>query len=194
MSSAAARRNRAPILSVLREVLPEQGSVLEVASGTGEHISYFATAMPWVLWQPSDISAEHVESIRAWSRASGAQNLLPPLALDVCANSWPATRFDAVLCFNMVHIAPWAACLALLAGSARVLRRGGVLVTYGPYKRDGSHTAPSNAAFDESLRARDPSWGVRDIADMERAAGHRLALEAVRAMPANNFTLIWRRR
>ncbi|HET9622692.1 MAG TPA: DUF938 domain-containing protein [Kofleriaceae bacterium] len=192
----AAARNREPIAAVLGRVLPARGAVLEIASGSGEHAVWFARAFPGVQWQPSDPSPEARASIAAWRAEAGLANLAPPIALDVSA-AWPADApdgpLDAVVCINMVHIAPWAATLGLFAGAARVLAPGGLLFTYGPYRFAGAFTAESNAAFDRSLRARDPAWGVRDVDDLEAAArAHGLALRETVAMPANNHALIFR--
>lgn len=193
LSAPATERNRGPILEVLERVLPRPGRVLEVASGTGEHAVFFARSLPGVEWAPSDPDPDHRASIAAWTEHLGVGNVAAPLALDV-RGAWPDGPFDAVFCANMIHIAPWEACLGLLAGTARTLRPGGPLVMYGPYMRDGAHTAPSNAAFDASLRQRDPSWGVRDLGDVVAvAASHGLALEAVVEMPANNLTVVYRR-
>jgi hypothetical protein len=189
----AAERNAAPILAVLRDELPATGDVLEIASGSGQHAVAFAGAMPRITWQPSDPDADAVDSIAGWREASGLPNVREPLTLDV--HAWPATvRADAIVCINMIHIAPWSAALALLDGAARTLAPGAPLVTYGPYRFAGAFTAPSNAAFDQSLRARDPRWGVRDVRDLVAEAHARgLALRRIVAMPANNHTLVFRR-
>ncbi len=187
-------RNREPILAVLRRVLPREGLVLEIASGSGEHAAYFAKEMPALRWQPTDPDAAAHASIAAHRAADGVPNLLPPLRLDVTAEAWPVERADAVLCINMIHISPWQATEGLLAGTARVLRKDGVLYLYGPYKIDGRHTAPSNHDFDVSLRAQNPQWGIRDLAEVtELAESHNLALAETVAMPANNFSVIFRR-
>ena len=194
MTSPAAARNRDPILAVLREVLPATGTVLEIASGTGEHAVHVAAALPGLTWQPSDIDEDALGSIAAHCARARLPNLMPPLRLDVTALSWPVSGADALVCINMLHIAPWAAAEGLMAGAARVLAPGSVLYLYGPFKQDGRHTAPSNAAFDASLRARDPQWGVRDtgeVADLARR--HGFALDRQVAMPANNLSLIFRR-
>ncbi|HUS66361.1 MAG TPA: DUF938 domain-containing protein [Kofleriaceae bacterium] len=189
----AAERNAEPILEVLRRVLPQRGLVVEVASGSGYHAGVFARALPELAWQPTDRDPDGLASIAAWVDAAALPNLRAPLRLDVTA-PWPVERADAVLCINMIHIAPWTSAIALLDGAARVLPAGAPLVTYGPYRFDGVFTAPSNADFDASLRARDPGWGVRDVADLRREAAARgLALEEEVAMPANNHTLIFRR-
>ncbi len=193
--SPATGRNRDPILAVLRRVLPPKGVVLEIASGTGEHAVYFARNLPDLVWQPSDPDAESRESIAAWTDASGAANVRPPLDLDAAAPSWPIERADAVVCINMVHIAPWRATEGLLSGAARILPAGGVLYLYGPYKRDGRHTAPSNEAFDGDLRQRNPEWGVRDIAEVRNVASvFGLRLQEVAEMPANNLSVVFDRR
>lgn len=154
----AAERNRDPILAVLRRHLPAEGLVLEVASGTGQHAVHFAAALPGLVFQPSDPDSSARASIDAWAAASGLPNLRPALDLDAGAEDWPALSPVAVLCINMIHISPWAATRGLLAGSARVLPAGGVLLLYGPYRRDDVETAPSNEEFDRSLRRRNPAW------------------------------------
>lgn len=190
----AVARNREPILAVLRRVLPRQGLALEVASGSGEHVAFFAAALPELTWQPSDPDVRARASIAALRAASGAPNLLPPLALDAAAPLWPVTEAAAIVCINMIHIAPWSAAEGLMAGAARVLPAGGVLYLYGPYKEAGRHIAPSNAAFDADLRARDPRWGVRDLeAVIALALRHGLAHQETVAMPANNRSVVFRR-
>ncbi|MCB4822391.1 DUF938 domain-containing protein [Roseicella aerolata] len=190
----ATARNRDPILAVLRRHLPETGRLLEVSSGTGEHAVHFAAAFPGLLWQPTDPDPAARASIAAWAAEARLPNLLPPLDLDAAAEAWPVTQADAVLCINMIHIAPWEAGLGLLRGAARLLPPGGPLVLYGPYRRGGQHTAPSNAAFDEGLRAQDPRWGVRNLEDVaEAAAAAGFGAPIVEAMPANNLTVIFRR-
>jgi SAM-dependent methyltransferase len=194
LHAAATARNREPILDVLRRVLPATGLVLEIASGTGQHAAFFACALPALRWQPSDVYEPHLASIRAWSAASGADNIAAPLPLDVERQPWPVTHADAILNINMIHIAPWSATAALFEGAARILAPGGVLFLYGPFMRNGQHTADSNQRFDERLRGEDPRWGVRDLADVERvanAADFRLA--EVVPMPANNLSLVFRR-
>ena len=186
----ATQVNREPILAVLRRVLPESGLVLEVASGTGEHAPFFAAALPRLTFQPTDADPAHLASIAAWRE--GVSNVLPPLALDAAAATWPVDRADAVLCVNLIHIAPWAAGLGLLAGAARVLPAGGPLVLYGPFKRGGRHLSERNAAFDASLRAQDPAWGVRDVDDVVAVAAE-LELDETVDMPSNNLMLILRR-
>lgn len=194
MHAPASDRNREPILAVLRRVLPPEGLVLEIASGTGQHAVFFGEKLPGLEWQPSDPSADARVSIAAWIAERSLPNVRPPLELDVTRWPWPITYADAILNVNMIHIAPWEACEGLLRGAARVLEPGAPLVVYGPYKRGGVHTAPSNEAFDESLRSRDPDWGVRDLDDVaELAAARGLALEEVVEMPANNLTVVYRR-
>jgi SAM-dependent methyltransferase len=187
-------RNREPILAVLRRVLPAQGLALEIASGSGEHAIYFAQQLPALTWQPSDPDAEALASIAAHRAAAGVPNVLAPLRLDVTAEPWPLERAEAIVCNNMIHIAPWAAAEGLFAGAGRVLSAAGVLYLYGPYRIDGRHTAPSNEAFDARLRAQDPLWGVRDLADVTVLADrHGLVLAETIAMPANNLSVIFRR-
>jgi hypothetical protein len=192
--SPPAQRNCQPILSVLSQVLPQQGTVLEVASGSGEHAVFFAPRLPQLLWQPSDLAEENLRSILAWQQAQPAANLLPPLLLDASAADWPIAQAAAIVNINMIHISPWAACLGLLAGAQRILPSGGVLYLYGPYQRGGRHTAPSNAAFSAMLTQQNPAWAVRDLDDVSRAAtAHGLTLTAQIEMPANNLSLIFTR-
>lgn len=187
-------RNRDPILDVLRRVLPPKGLVLEVASGSGEHAAYFAQNLPAIGWQPTDQDQQALASAAAHRAGAELPNLLPPLPLDVTAAQWPVDRADAVICCNMIHIAPWAACEGLIAGSARVLPTGGLLYLYGPYKIGGRHTAPTNQAFDERLRAQNPAWGIRDLDDVTAlAARFGFALAETVSMPANNLSVIFRR-
>ena len=187
-------RNRDPILEVLRRALPPQGSVLEIASGSGEHAAYFAERLPSLTWQPTDPDPQALASIAAHRAAAGVANLLPPLQLDVHAERWPVERADAIVCCNMIHIAPWSACEGLISGAARVLPAGGILYLYGPYKIGGRHTAPSNAAFDADLQARNPQWGIRDLGDVIALAERcGFALAETVPMPANNLSAIFRR-
>ncbi len=191
----ATQRNRDPILAVLRRVLPATGTVLEVASGSGEHAVYFAAQLPALTWQPSDADATARASIAAWAAKEALGNVLPPVALDASAEEWPVTSVDAVLCCNMVHISPWSSCEGLMRGAGRVLTAGGVLVMYGPFKVGGEHTAPSNAAFDADLRRRDARWGVRDLeAVVDEARGRGFDHVETVSMPANNLTVVFRRR
>jgi len=193
-TSEAAQRNRGAILAVLQRVLPASGRVLEIASGSGEHALAFAAALPGLTWQPSERDAEGLASIAAWAAESGPANLLSPVELDVLRWPWPVREADAIVCINMIHIAAWAACEALMRGAGALLPAGAPLYLYGAMKLGGRHTAPSNAAFDASLRARDPSWGVRDLEEVTAAArAQGLALEQVVPMPANNFSVVLRR-
>jgi SAM-dependent methyltransferase len=152
-------RNREPILEVLRRVLPPRGLVLEVASGSGEHAAYFAKRLPTLLWQPTDSDPRALASIAAHRTAGDAPNLLSPLWLDAMSEEWPVQRADAMVCINMIHITPWAACKGLMTGAERTLRSGGVLYLYGPYQIDGRHNAQSNQEFDAWLRTQNPQWG-----------------------------------
>ena len=194
-SAPAALRNRAPIASVLREWLPSHGSVLEIASGTGEHAIYFAEQFPGLEWQPTDVHPDALSSIRAWREAAGALNLREPLLLDAASAEWPVERADAVLSINMVHISPWASGLGLIEGSARILPSGGPLILYGPWLTDEIETAPTNLAFDADLKRRNAEWGLRKVEDFAAAAADRgIELEQTLAMPANNLMLLLRRR
>jgi uncharacterized protein DUF938 len=189
-SAPAVQRNRDPIVTVLKEWLPEAGLVLEIASGTGEHAAYFAEHFPHLEWQPSDIHQDALNSIAAWRAQTGLPNLREPLVIDASSADWPIQRADALLSINMVHISPWSAALGLLDGAARLLEPGAPLILYGPWLKDDIPTAPSNLAFDEDLRSRDPKWGLRRVEDFAAAAGNRgLILEQVRTMPANNLML-----
>lgn len=193
--SPAAERNRGPILAELLRLLPARGSALEIAAGTGQHAAHFAAALPGWAWQPTDGDAAALPSIDAWCR--GLPNVRAALPLDVQASAWPGVpdRVDLIYAANLLHIAPWAVCAALMQGAARHLAPQGLLVTYGPYLVDGVPTAPGNLAFDADLRARNPAWGLRRLADVEaqaRAAG--LALRESVALPANNRLLVWARR
>ena len=194
--SPAADRNKQAILDVLVQVLPERGSALEIASGTGQHVAWFASALSGWDWQPSDAQPDGFESINAWALAQSVPNVRAPVLLNVMASSWlPAdNQFDLIYCANMLHIAPWATCTALMHGSAQRLAPGGQLVTYGPYFEDAVPTSPSNLAFDQSLRERNPAWGIRRLEDVEaQAAKAGLKLLARHAMPANNLLLAWGR-
>ncbi len=190
----AAERNRQPILEVLSRVLPDSGLVLEVASGSGEHALWFAAQLSPLVWQPSDPDPACRRSIAAHGTQAGLANLEAPLDLDAGAAIWPIERAEAVVCINMIHISPWLATEGLIAGAARILPPAGVLYLYGPYYRGGHHTAPSNAAFDASLRARNPDWGLRGVeAVAEAAAPQGLVLREVVDMPANNLSLVFTR-
>jgi hypothetical protein len=187
----AVARNRDPILQLLRRHLPGQGLVLELASGSGEHIRHFAEALPQLSFQPSDPDPGCRASIDAW--AAPLPNIRPALALDAAA-AWPALRADAVLCINMVHISPWAASVGLFRGAAAVLPAGGLLYLYGPFRQDGVPTAPSNEEFDASLRSRNPEWGLRDLSAISAlAVQHGFTPPSIEPMPANNLSLIFRR-
>jgi SAM-dependent methyltransferase len=190
----APERNKQPILEVLQRVLPERGTLLEVASGTGQHATYFAQHLRGWIIQPSDIEPENVASIEARRFEEALPNLLAPVQLDVAAARWPVASVSAIFSANLIHIAPWQVALALFQGAARHLVSDGLLIVYGPFKIGGVHTAPSNQSFDESLRAQDPSFGVRDLdAVLAVASGHGLAFSERIEMPANNQTLIFRR-
>ena len=190
----ATLRNRDAIAAVLVGILPPAGLVLEVASGSGEHALAFARAFPDLDWQPSDPDPAGLASIAAWRAESELANLRPPLALDAAAPGWPIAAADAILCINMIHISPWTATQGLMAGAARLLPPGAPLFLYGPFLRDDMPTAPSNEAFDASLRSRDPLWGLRRLEDVAALAqSHGLALERVVEMPANNLSLVFRR-
>ncbi|GJH30072.1 DUF938 domain-containing protein [Caballeronia novacaledonica] len=188
----AAERNRDAILSVLARVLPRSGVVLEIASGTGQHAVHCAAALPGIIWQPSDPDADARDSIAAWRAHAGLANLNTPLALDVLNDDWGIGNVAAIVCINMIHIAPWEAAESLFRGAGARLASGGVLYLYGPYRRNGAHTAPSNEAFDQQLRARDPRWGVRDM-EAVAALGEKAGLTLVEtvAMPANNFSVMF---
>lgn len=196
-TSPSTARNREPILNVLQRVLPGRAKVLELASGAGEHALYFTQAMPGWFWRPSDPDPAACVSIAAWADAEGGANLLSPVAIDVGMEKWGVEQdapFDALVCINMIHISPWEATLGLIAGAGRLLREDGVLYTYGAYKRGGVQTAPSNEAFDAWLKGRDPRFGVRDMEAVEDAArAQGLALTEIIDMPANNFSLVFRR-
>jgi SAM-dependent methyltransferase len=198
--SPAADRNKQPILDVLRGLLPARGTALEIASGTGQHVAWFAAALDRWTWQPTDADESALAVIAAWTSQAGLANVCPPLLLDVMAASWPAQGppfaepFDAIYCANMLHISPWATCAALMQGCARHLAPDGVLVTYGPYLEEGVPTAPGNLSFDRSLRERNPAWGIRTLEDVSHEAKRAgLALRERHAMPANNLLLVFRR-
>lgn len=194
----ATDRNRDPILTVLKQVLPSKGTILEIASGTGQHAVYFAPALAPRIWQPSEPTPQDRASIRAWSAATPAANLQAPIDLDVCAPRWPmegATPnldITAIVTINLIHIAPWSACLGLLAGANRILPIGGVLYLYGPYKQKNVPLAPGNEAFDASLRSQNSAWGLRDLETVVEAATiENLTLTTVIPMPANNLSVVF---
>jgi hypothetical protein len=185
----AAARNVGPIGDVLMDWLPSEGLVLEIASGTGEHALAFAMRFPNLDWQPSDPDPQALASIAAW-QGEGPANLFPPVQLDVCEDDWPVGEADAMLCINMVHISPWETSLGLLDGAARLLPHGAPLILYGPWLEDGVDTAPSNLAFNQNLKARDPRWGLRQVEDFTAEAALRGFVPAGRrAMPSNNIML-----
>lgn len=195
LRAPSAQRNRDAILAILADVLPPHGRVLEIASGSGEHAMHFAGALPGLTFQPSDPSPEAVASIAAWAQESGLGNILPPLLLDATASDWPIEAADAILCINMIHIAPWAATEGLFRQAGRLLKLGQPLYLYGPYRRPDRPLEPSNAAFDESLRSRNPAWGLREL-DAVAALGATNGFGApeIIEMPANNLSLIFRKR
>ncbi len=199
LSAPAVARNREPIFKVLLDFLPKSGTVLEIASGTGEHATFLATKMPHLGWLPSDVEGDHLTSIEGWRQKAGGKNLLSPIKLDVIDSCWPVENYapdppiKAVLAINLLHIAPWEVAEGLFEGAARVLNWGGVLILYGPYRVDGEHTAPSNLAFDQVLINKNPKWGVRDLDSVKllaRSCG--FAAPDVIDMPANNKMLIFR--
>ncbi|WP_374406028.1 DUF938 domain-containing protein [Pelagerythrobacter sp.] len=190
----ATARNSAPIADVLAGELPERGTVLELASGSGEHAVFFARRFANLRWQPSDPDPGARASIAAWRDADGPANLLAPIAVDAAAPQWPIAEADAVVCINMIHISPWAATEGLFAGAAGLLAHGAPLIVYGPFLEADIETAPSNIAFDVSLRGRDAAWGLRDRAAVDRVAADAGFTPGARyAMPANNLTLVYRR-
>ena len=193
--SPSTARNRDPILDVLRPRMPASGLVLEVAAGAGEHAVYFAGAFPALQWRPTDPDAEALASIAAWSQQAGLGNLLPPLSLDAAQpDTWPVKRADAIVTINMIHISPWSATAGLMAGAARALPPGGGLFLYGPFIESDVPTAPSNIAFDLSLRQRNPQWGIRRLEDLTAlGAAQGLTLSERIAMPANNLVLVFRK-
>jgi len=190
----ATQRNRDPIAAVLQTILPESGLVLEVASGTGEHITHFAQVFPGLTWQPSDPSADARKSISAWIAAEGLDNVREPLDLNAASENWPIERASAILCINMIHISPWDATEGLMRGAGRILEAGSPLYLYGPYRRSDRPLEPSNEAFDRDLRSRDPRWGLREVERVaECAAQQGLRLADSLDMPANNLSLIFRK-
>jgi hypothetical protein len=197
----ATQRNRQPILEVLSQVLPASGTVLEVASGTGEHAVYFAPRLSPRRWLPTEQNPLLLASINAWAEQEPSDYLDPPLELDASMSIWTVERdtlpdlsIVAIVNINMIHISPWLTCLGLMAGAGRILPPGGILYLYGPFKQNGEHTAPSNATFDQSLQARNPDWGVRDLTDVIAAANSQyLSLKEIYSMPANNLSVVFQR-
>ena len=192
--SPAADRNKQAILDVLLKVLPERGNALEIASGTGQHVAWFASGLPGWSWQPSDAQPDGFASINAWVTEQDVRNVHSPVVIDVMAPHWlpGQQQFGLIYCANMLHISPWATCAALMRGSERYLVPGGVLVTYGPYLEDDVPTSEGNLSFDRSLRAQDPAWGIRRREDVEHAAAQAgLRMLTRHAMPANNLLLVW---
>lgn len=190
----ATERNREPIADVLARELPKAGTVLEVASGTGEHAVFFAARFPQLQWQPSDPDPGALASIAVYRAEYSGANLCEPVLLDASRQDWPVERADAILCINMIHISPWAASEGLIAGAKRMLDSGAPLILYGPYFESDVETAPTNLAFDESLKARDPRWGIRDLAEIDDlTAQNGFARSARYGMPANNLVLVYRR-
>ncbi len=190
----ATLRNREPVLSILHDILPDSGTVLEIASGSGEHVAYLAPHFPGLEWQPTDIDRDNFASIQSWTDDVGG-NIRAPVYLDTRESSWPTDTVSAIMCMNMLHISPWDSAVGLMAGARRVLGTDGILFIYGPFRQRGVAFAPSNASFDEFLQMQDPAWGVRDLDDVEALANkHGLVLEKVVEMPANNLSIIFRRR
>ncbi|WP_373235547.1 DUF938 domain-containing protein [Cohaesibacter celericrescens] len=192
LHSPSTLRNRDPILELLRDVLPESGTVLEIASGSGEHIPHFASSLPALTWQPSDPSPQARESIQAWSQEETQNNLLPPLDIDTTSETWPIEYADAMIAINMVHISPWAATQGLFKKAGNILPSGGTLVLYGPYRQEGRPFVDSNAEFDAYLRAKNPAWGIRQVEDVINAANqYGLTLTSIVEMPANNLSVVF---
>lgn len=190
--AGAADRNKGPILEVLKTALPPSGVVLEIASGTGQHAAFFAEHLPHLVFIPSDCDPQAIASIRQWCSEANLPNLNPPVVLDVLSADWPVKLANAVLCSNMIHIAPWECTVALVNGAARILPAHGLMILYGPFREHGHFLAPSNAEFDESLRQRNPQWGVRDLDDVESAATTAgFSLRKIVRMPVHNCTLLF---
>lgn len=193
--SPSAERNKGPILAILERVLPSTGLVLEIASGTGQHVVHFARTLERLAWQPTDADPECRRSISAWLTGENLPNVLRPLELDVGRLPWPVAAFDALVCINLIHIAPWTVTTALFAGAELALREAGLVYLYGPYRVRSGHTAPSNQAFDRALRAHNPEWGVRDLEAVTQVAEeHGFDLAETTAMPANNLSVLFQRR
>ena len=194
----AVQKNREPILALLKAHLPKSGTVLEIASGTGEHGAYFIPRLPNLYWQPTDYDIHRMDSINAWCKHADCTRLLPPQELDTTSEAWLAgvdlpAPITAMLSCNMIHIAPWDAAIGLMTGAGRILHEGGTLILYGPYMKDGAHTAPSNADFDAMLKSRNPAWGLRDVNDVVALANeHGLELRHEISMPSNNTALIFK--
>lgn len=192
--SPSAERNKGPIVDVLKRVLPDHGLILEVSSGTGQHIVHFAREMPHLHWQPTERDDGCLRSIAGWRAAEELPNVGEPLRLDVADRPWPIGPVAAVVCINMIHIAPWTAAEALIRGAEATIVAGGILFLYGPFSRSGKHTAASNDAFDRQLRANNPDWGVRDLGDVTRfAEQHGFEAPETFDMPANNLSVVFRR-
>nr|WP_244534574.1 DUF938 domain-containing protein [Hyphomicrobium sp. CS1GBMeth3] len=190
--SLSAARNKEPVAQILAQVLPREGTVLEVSSGTGQHVVHFARAMPNLTWQPSERDADALLSIAHWVASEGLTNVREAIHLDVTELPWPIGSAAAVVCLNMIHIAPWSAGEALIRGAAEILEPGGTLVLYGPFRRQGLHTSDSNAAFDRRLRAQNPEWGVRNLEDVARCAQtHGFGTPDIHEMPANNLSVVF---
>jgi hypothetical protein len=193
--SPSAERNKGPVAEVLKRALPDRGLVLEVGSGTGQHVVHFAREAPHLTWQPSERDAECLQSIALWLAAEGPANVLAPLRLDVSEQPWPIASAAAVVSLNMIHIAPWAAGMALIRGAAAILGPGAMLFLYGPFRRGDKQTSPSNEAFDRQLRAQNPAWGVRDLEEVALyAAAHGFGPPETHDMPANNLSVVLRKR
>tara|TARA_R110002020_G_scaffold34066_32_gene103933 strand:+ start:11115 stop:11723 length:609 start_codon:yes stop_codon:yes gene_type:complete len=194
LTSPSALRNRGPIADLLRHVLPDSGTVLEIASGSGEHVIHFASLFPHLVWQPSDPSPQARASTLHWVQAEAVTNVAPPLDIDASSETWPIEWANAMIAINMVHISPWPATQGLLKAAGKLLPAGGILVLYGPYRRRGRPLEPSNVEFDASLRARNPEWGIRLLEDVARAAEPAgLAMTSVTEMPANNLGVVFTR-
>ncbi|MGB3643354.1 MAG: DUF938 domain-containing protein [Mesorhizobium sp.] len=190
--SPSAERNKGPIADVLKRVLPNHGTALEISSGTGQHVFYFAREMPHLTWQPTERDELSLQWIKQWMAAETLENILPPLHLDVTELPWQIGSAAAVVCLNMIHIAPWSATEGLIRGAETILGQGGILFLYGPYLRSGVQTSPSNMAFDNELRARNPDWGLRNVEDVTRCAVlHCFGQPEIHDMPANNLSVIF---
>ena len=192
--SPSAERNKGAIAGVLKKVLPHRGVVLEISSGTGQHVAHFGREMPYLTWQPSERDEESLQSIAHWVAAEGQTNIRAPLRLDVTEQPWPVSSAAAVICLNMIHIAPWSAGQALIRGASAALSSGGTLFLYGPFRRNGQHTSTSNEAFDRQLQSQDPEWGVRNLEDVARfAKAHDFGAPEIHEMPANNLSVAFRK-